>query len=134
MVFSRRAILLSSRHELIKYASDSRGTYLSSLLGYPSPDGLSVEIQRVCRAVPGWFSPDSLSSCLMAMVISNRDQGANERTWAVVSFFDLCVLDFLHVGGLQRRIGQFVIARFFVQVYLHCPSNEREGCHRVPKE
>jgi len=40
------------------------------------------------------------------MVISNRNQGANGRTWTVVIFFDLCVLDILHAGGLQRRIGR----------------------------
>jgi len=70
----------------------------------------------------------------MGIVISSRYQGANERTRGVVKNFDLYVLAFLHAWGLQQRIGWFSIARFFMQVHLHCPSSERERCHRVPEE
>ena len=40
----------------------------------------------------------------MDMGTRNWDQGANERTWTVVYFLDLCVPDFRYAGSLQQRI------------------------------
>ena len=67
----------------------------------------------------------------MNMDVRNRDQGANERTrtWTVVNFFNLCVLDFPYMGGLQRLIERFVDV--LMRVHLHCQGSEGEGCHRV---
>jgi len=64
----------------------------------------------------------------MDMGVRNRNQSASERTWTVVDFFTVCVLDFLYAGDLQRRIGRFAIARFLCRYTYIVRGKEATEC------
>jgi len=55
----------------------------------------------------------------MDMGFINQDQGANERAWIAIDFFNLCLLDFRRARSLQhglRMLGFSCGYTYIVQV------------------